>query len=181
MRTTRPGESLLLLLGVLNLFDKRKIAYAVTGPLPRLPIAQFASMDVDRILSAARRESLTVEQDFQAAGFHTQLTRGDFEDPVPGLLRISDVYGNQVDLLLGLRGLESTAFSRLVEAPFHGRMVRFIGREDFMARKAFAGRPLHLIDAARAISPLEHPSTLPWRAVCQRDTAGKHRKRSIVF
>jgi hypothetical protein len=63
-----------------------------------------------------------------------------------------DFQAHRVDLLLSLRGLEPQAFSRAVGVPFRGRMVRFIGREDFIALKAFAGGPLHLVDAARAIS-----------------------------
>jgi predicted nucleotidyltransferase len=80
------------------------------------------------------------------------LTRGDFEDPIPGLLRLSDSFGNRVDLLIGLRGLETQAFSRVVEVPFQGTTVRFIGREDFIAMKLFAGGPVDIVDATRAVS-----------------------------
>jgi hypothetical protein len=153
MRTNRSGESLLLLLDALDLLDSRKIPYAVIGALAAsLHGAVRASMDADLVSSASMQEAQTLERDFQAAGFQTQLTRGAFEDPVPGLLRLGDAYGNRVDLLLSLRGLEPQAFSRAVEVPFRGRMVRFIGREDFIAMKAFAGGPLDLVDAARAIS-----------------------------
>jgi len=68
------------------------------------------------------------------------------------LLRLRDRHDNRVDLLIGLRGMEPKAFSRLLEVPFQGEVLRFIGREDFIAMKAFAGGPLDLIDAARAIS-----------------------------
>ncbi|MBO0910974.1 MAG: hypothetical protein J2P13_04205, partial [Acidobacteria bacterium] len=44
--------------------------------------------------------------------FRTELTRGDFEDPVPGLLRLTDIYDNRVDLLLGLRYLGRRACAR---------------------------------------------------------------------
>lgn len=153
MRTTRSGESLLLLLDVLDLLDSRKVPYAVIGALAAsLHGAVRASMDADLILSADLLEAQTLEQDFRAAEFRTQLTRGDFDDPILGMLRVGDVYGNQVDLLLGLRGLEPQTFSRTVEVPFQGKTVRFIGREDFVAMKAFAGGPVDLLDAARAIS-----------------------------
>jgi hypothetical protein len=68
------------------------------------------------------------------------------------LLRLRDRHDNRVDLLIGLRGMEPKAFSRLLEVPFQGEVLRFIGRKDFIAMKAFAGGPLDLIDAARAIS-----------------------------
>jgi len=57
-----------------------------------------------------------------------------------------------MDLLLGLRGIEPQAFSRLVEIPFQGTTLKFIGREDFIAMKVFAGGPMDLLDATRAIS-----------------------------
>lgn len=93
----------------------------------------------------------SLERASQAAGFHTLLTHGDLDDPIPGLLRLSDSFGNRVDLLIGLRGLEPAAFSRGVDVPFQGMTLRFIGREDFIAMKVFAGGPLDLIDASRAI------------------------------
>ena len=48
--------------------------------------------------------------------------------------------------------METNAFSRVIEVPFQGKTLKFIGREDFIAMKVFAGGPLDLIDAARAIS-----------------------------
>jgi hypothetical protein len=153
MRTNRSGESLLLLLDVLDLLDSQKVPYAVIGALAAsLHGAVRASMDADLVLSASMREAQALERDFRAAGFRTQLTRGGFADPVPGLLRLDDLFGNRVDLLLGLRGLEPQAFSRVVEVPFQGRIARFIGREDFIAMKTFAGWPLDLVDAARDIT-----------------------------
>jgi predicted nucleotidyltransferase len=80
------------------------------------------------------------------------MTRGDFDDPIPGLLKVNDSYGNRVDLLLGLRGVEPKAFSRLVEVPFQGNTLKFVGREDFIAMKVFAGGPMDIVDATRAIS-----------------------------
>ena len=57
-----------------------------------------------------------------------------------------------MDLLIGLKGLDPQAFSRAIDVPFQGKTLRFIGREDFIAMKAFAGGPMDLVDAARAIT-----------------------------
>lgn len=81
-----------------------------------------------------------------------ELTHGDFEDPIPGLLKVSDSFGNRAGLLLGLTAMEPQAMSRVIEVPFQGSKLKFIGREDFMAMKVFAGYPVGLVDAARAIS-----------------------------
>jgi len=76
----------------------------------------------------------------------------DTEDPIPGLLRLRDGYDNRVDLLIGLRGMEPQAFSRAIEVSFQGKTLKFVGREDFIAMKVFAGGPMDMIDASRALA-----------------------------
>jgi hypothetical protein len=142
MRTNRSGESALLLLDVVDLLIARKVEYAVIGALAAsIHGAVRASMDADVVLSVGMEEAENLERIFKAAGFLTELTRGDFADPIPGLLKVTDSCANRVDLLLGLRGIEPQAFSRVIEVPFQGNTLKFIGREDFIAMKAFAGGP----------------------------------------
>ena len=57
---------------------------------------------------------------FEKAGFETELRSGDEDDPIPALLEVSDIHGNRVDLLGGLRGLDPQAFARAVDVPFSG-------------------------------------------------------------
>ncbi len=153
MRATRGGESALLLLDVVESLVAHKIDYAVIGALAAsIHGVVRASMDADVLLSVSVQEVNTLEVAFKGAGFRTELRRGDFQDPIPGMLKVSDSHGNRVDLLLGLRGTDPHAFSRLVEIPFQGATLKFIGREDFIAMKVFAGGPMDLVDAARAIS-----------------------------
>ena len=152
MRTHRSGESALLLLDVVELLTGRKTQYAVIGALAAsIHGAVRASMDADVVLSTGMRDAEALERAFKAAGFHTLLTRGDSEDPIPGLLRLNDLFDNRVDLLIGLRGMEPQTFSRGIDVPFQGMTLKFIGREDFIAMKVFAGGPMDLIDASRAI------------------------------
>src|SRR5207237_192975 len=68
------------------------------------------------------------------------------------MLKVTDRFSNRVDLLIGLKGLDPQAFSRAIDVPFQGKTLRFIGREDFIAMKAFAGGPMDLVDAARALT-----------------------------
>jgi predicted nucleotidyltransferase len=159
MRTKGAGESALLLLDVVELLADEGIGYAVIGALAAsVHGAVRASMDADVVLSARMARARDLDRSFALAGFATQLTEGDFEDPIPGLLRVSDSYANRVDLLIGLRGLDKAAFSRAIDVPFQGGTLKFIGREDFIAMKAFAGGPTDLQDAARAIAA--DPDTL---------------------
>jgi hypothetical protein len=62
-----------------------------------------------------------------------------------------------VDLLAGLRGLDSGAFSRAITVPFLDSSIRVIGREDFIATKCFAGGPLHISDARNALKAANEP------------------------
>jgi len=153
MRTTRSGESALLLLDVIDLLASHKIEYAVIGALAAsVHGAVRASMDADVVLSVRLPEAQDLASTLTAAGFQTELTRGDLEDPIPALLKVTDRFSNRVDLLIGLKGLDPQAFSRAIDVPFQGKTLRFIGREDFIAMKAFAGGPMDLVDAARAIT-----------------------------
>lgn len=153
MRTSRSGESALLLVDVVDLLVVQKIEYAVVGAIAAsVHGAVRASMDADVVLSLAIGRAGDLERSFKAAGFGTELSRGDFDDPIPGLLKLSDGYGNRVDLLIGLRGMEPQAFSRAAEIEFQGVKLRFIGREDFIAMKVFAGGPVDIVDATRALA-----------------------------
>jgi predicted nucleotidyltransferase len=162
MRTSRAGESALLLLDVTDRLAAHKISYAVIGALAAsVHGAVRASMDADVVVSVGIHEAGNLERLFRGGGFSTELTHGDADDPIPGLLRVSDPHSNRVDLLLGLRGMDPQAFSRVIEVPFQGRTLKFIGREDFIAMKAFAGGPTDLADAARAIAADRSSLDLP--------------------
>lgn len=153
MRTRGPGESALLLLDVAELLDEQKIAYAVIGATAAtLYGAMRTSMDADVVVSIAYAQAVELESRFKALGLDTELIRGDFDDPIPGMLRVNDAHQNRVDLLLGLRGLESQAYSRAIDVPFEGKSLRFIGVEDFIAMKLFAGGPVDVLDATRAMT-----------------------------
>jgi predicted nucleotidyltransferase len=153
MRPSGSGESALLLLDVVELLDAQKVGYAVIGALAAsVHGAVRASLDADLVLSVGMREATNLDLLYRAAGLRTQFTQGDFDDPIPALLVVSDSFGNRVDLLIGMRGLEPQAFARVVRVPFQGSTLKFIGREDFIAMKVFAGGPIDVVDATRAIA-----------------------------
>jgi predicted nucleotidyltransferase len=136
-----------------DLLTREKIQYAVIGALAAsVHGAVRASMDADVLLSVGMPQARHLEDLLKAAGFVTELRSGDHDDPIPGLMQLRDVHGNQVDLLIGLKGMEPHALERAIEVPFQGSALNFIGREDFVAMKVFAGGPMDLIDAARVIS-----------------------------
>jgi hypothetical protein len=153
MRARGPGESPKLLLDVVDVLAARSIDYAVIGALAAsLHGAGRASLDADLVVSASVMEGTRIDEALKRAGLTTELRRGDLEDAIPGLVRVSDSFGNQVDVLLGIRGLDPKAFSRTVEVPLEGTRLRFVGREDFIAMKVAAGGPIDLVDAENAIA-----------------------------
>ena len=85
------------------------------------------------------------------------MRRGDDDDPVLGRLTLTDSHGNQVDLLSGLKGMDPQLFARALEIPFVGDSLRFVGREDFIAMKCFAGGPRDIWDARSAYAGSQGP------------------------
>lgn len=148
MRAKRPGQSLLLLLDVVDVLAREGVDYAVIGALAAAVYGTIrASADADALVSLTVGRLSNLAQVFRKKGFSAELRRGDPEDPIPAMLVIGDKHQNRVDLLGGLRGLDPQMLSRTVEVPFGGAMLRVVGREDFIAMKCFAGGPQDLEDA----------------------------------
>ncbi|MEX2150499.1 MAG: hypothetical protein WD793_09780 [Steroidobacteraceae bacterium] len=119
-----------------------------------------ATTDADAIVSTSRSKLTRLEKILRKAGLKAELHRGDSDDPIPALLAISDPFGNRVDLLGGLHGLDPDAFERTIAVPFSGTTLQIIGREDFIAMKCFAGGPLDIADAQEAMKVAERPTNL---------------------
>jgi predicted nucleotidyltransferase len=152
MRARRAGQSPLLLLDVIDVLKSEGVEYAVVGALAAAVYGAIrASADADALVSVGVSRLMSLSHLFKNKGFATQLRRGDPEDPIPAMLVISDKHENRVDLLGGLRGIDPQVLSRTVDVPFSGRKIRFVGREDFIAMKCFAGGPQDLEDARVAI------------------------------
>lgn len=153
MRTKGPGESGLLLLDAVEVLEEEGARYAVVGAMAASVHGVVrASMDADAVISAPFQSLHDLERAFRRAGFAAELRHGEDEDPIAAVLVLSDTHGNRVDLLAGLRGFDPSAFSRVVEVPFHGVSLRVVGREDFIAMKLYAGGPLDLADARRTLA-----------------------------
>ena len=153
MRPTQSGQSALLLLDVLDVLAQEKTADAVVGAMAAsVHGAVRASLDADAIAFVNVKRARDLHNALNAAGFTSSLRVGDDDDPIPALLAIEDEYGNRVDLLIGLRGLDRSALGRAIDVPFQGAVLKVLGREDFIATKLFAGGPLDLADADAAMT-----------------------------
>jgi hypothetical protein len=138
--------------------EEEAIEYAVIGAMAASVHGSVrASADADALLSVTVPRLMHLSRAFEKAGFETELRSGDEDDPIPALLEVSDIHGNRVDLLGGLRGLDPQAFARAVDVPFSNGNLRVIGREDFIAMKCFAGEPQHILDARAALNSAQAP------------------------
>jgi hypothetical protein len=162
MRAQRAGESALLLLDVVEALRTAKVRYAVVGAMAASVHGVVrASMDADAILAVPTHELAGLEKQLREVGFETELRFGDSDDPIAAVLAVADSFGNRVDLLVGLRGLDSAAFTRAIEVPFQGERLRVVGREDFIAMKLFAHGPQDLADAEFALTGAADGLDLP--------------------
>ena len=119
MRARGPGQSVLLLLDVAAVLANEEIEYAVIGAMAASVHGSIrATTDADALVSASASKLARLQRAFKKARFNTDLRHGDADDPIAALLAVADKHGNRVDLLAGLRGLDTDAFSRSITVPF---------------------------------------------------------------
>jgi predicted nucleotidyltransferase len=152
MRTKASGESTLLLVDAVQVLRAAQVDYAIIGAMAASVHGVIrASRDADALLSITTSALPDLERSFRATGFITELRRGDMDDPISAVLTLHDEFENRVDLLVGIRGFDPQAFSRTIDVPLDGEPLRFVGLEDFIAMKIFAGSPQDISDATTAL------------------------------
>jgi hypothetical protein len=161
MRTSRPGQSALLLVDVADTLRREQLDYLVVGAFALSVHGVIrASTDADALIQTSLSKMKQLRRVFESAGFEAEFRQGAADDPIPAMLVLSDSHGNRVDLLGGLRGLDPKVFTRGIEVSFQDESLRFVGREDFIAMKCFAQGPQDLLDAKAAYRSAERPLDL---------------------
>ncbi len=158
MRTSAPGQSALLMADVAELLATQGVRYAVIGAMAAAVHGVVrASLDADAVVALQVREAQALRQSLVEEGYETTLRTGDVDDPIPALLEVKDRHGNRVDLLVGLRGMDPELLNRTRQVTLAEAILEIVGREDFIAMKAFAGGPVELADA-RAVMDMDRGS-----------------------
>ena len=153
MKITGAGQSLRLLVSGVDVLALVGIEYAVVGAVAAAAHGVVrASLDADALVAVSAPQLKALQAKLERQGYICELRRGDLDDPIPALLCVSDEHGNRVDLLAGIRGLDSGAYARATTLRFENSSLRLIGREDFIAMKLFAGGPQDLLDAQHAFA-----------------------------
>jgi predicted nucleotidyltransferase len=141
------------MLDVAERLEARGVRYAVIGAMAAAVHGVVrASLDADAVVALGVREAQDLRQALVDAGFTTTLRVGDPDDPIPALLAVTDSFGNRVDLLVGLRGMDPGVHDRTRPVALMGSLLQVVGREDFVAMKAFAAGPLDLADARAVLA-----------------------------
>ena len=142
MRATRPGQPAHLLLDIVECLNGLRIPYVVIEAfavsfhgVPR------ATNDSDAViwLHGTDITEAALAQRISDAGFRAQVKLGDAEDPLLGVITVQDDFGNMLDLILGIRGLDPAASQRAVDTFLLDTPIRIAGIEDLIAMKLFAG------------------------------------------
>lgn len=161
MRTSKGGQSALLLLDVVEILRREKVDYAVIGAFALAVLGVIrATTDVDALLFTTPGRLAKLEKVFKRAGFGTEFRTAEADDPISGMLVLSDDFRNHVELLGGLRNMDPEIWSRTLEINFRDQTLRIVGREDFIAMKCFAGSAQDLLDAQSAYQAAPGPINL---------------------
>lgn len=152
MRATGKRQSDLLLLDAVDIFNADCIPYAVVGGFAAaVHGVDRGTRDMDVILQVTLPDLPQLVSRFNEAGFTATLRQGGFDDPIAAVVDLKDPYENCVEILVGITGLPSDAFSRAIEIPYCGSTLRVVGCEDFLAMKLAAGGPKDLLDVDEAL------------------------------
>ncbi|HUA23765.1 MAG TPA: DUF6036 family nucleotidyltransferase [Steroidobacteraceae bacterium] len=161
MRTTKGGQSALLLLDVAEILRHEKVDYAVIGAFALALLGVIrATSDIDALLFTTPGRLAKLEKPFKRAGFGTEFRTAEADDPISGMLVLTDGFHNHVELLGGLRNMDPETFSRTLEIRFRDQTLRIVGREDFIAMKCFAAGPQDILDARSAYHAAPGPIDL---------------------
>jgi hypothetical protein len=142
VRVTGPGQPVHFLLDIADLLNDLRIPYAVVGAfavsfhgIPR------ATNDADTViwLKESGKTEKDLSQRLTQEGYRVESRSAEADDPVAGVVAVEDKHDNRVDLLLGIRGMEPNAPARATVGKFLDSSLRFIGLEDLVAMKVFAG------------------------------------------
>ncbi len=132
----------ILLLQVVKILNHLKIPYALIGAFATSFYGVVrASLDVDAVISIDQA-SQKLEQLFSALdqiSLKYEYRKGDFLDPIKGVINVKDRTGNRVDLLTGIRRMPMGVFKESVTTTFKKQKIKIIGVEDLVAMKVYAG------------------------------------------
>jgi hypothetical protein len=153
--TTSAGQSTQLLADVASVLTTHGIDYAVIGALAvAVHGVVRASVDADAVVAAAVPQLRELKSKLIAGNLSVDFRTGGVDDPIDAMMIVTDRYGNRVDLLAGIQGLDGGVYQRSITLQPSGMptALKIVGREDLIAMKVAAGSPKDLMDAESCIA-----------------------------
>lgn len=137
------------MLDVIDILSELNVAGAVLGAfavsfygVPR------STKDADLVvwLQSSGKTSHDIAGRSTASGYTAKISRGDADDPIREAIIVNDKYENQVDVLIGIQGMDPNAVSRSISESFLDSSIQIIAAEDLIGMKINAGGPQDLQD-----------------------------------
>jgi hypothetical protein len=172
-----------LLALVARALEAHGVAHAVIGATAlAVHGVSRSTADIDLLVTDPRCFDAAVWGPLEAAGATVDMRRGDADDPLAGVIRISREEEPPVDVIAGRSTWQAAIIARAVRADVAGATVPIAAPADVVLLKLYAGGPqdawdiAQLLDAAPAIEPLVDAaiSALPaecavlWRRIRDR-------------
>jgi hypothetical protein len=133
--------------------EKLAIPYALIGGLAVSARGAFrATKDVDLLLGRHVDEASELALSLKSEGLAAEVHKGAFDDPLPGLIRVTIREGKtavRCDLLFPFASWQFGVVKRATAADVGGFAVRLAQAEDLFLLKLQAGGPMDLFDAAQ--------------------------------
>jgi hypothetical protein len=152
-RPQMAGQSLGLLGYIADILDRRSIPNLTIGAVAvafhgvvRASLDALISIKEDAPQGTNSVRSQLID-DLRREGFAVEFREPDLFDPVWGLIEVQDSFGNRVDLLLGLRGVDTQVFSRGKRVALGDIHLNLVSAEDLIVMKVLAGSSRDLTDA----------------------------------
>jgi len=140
LRAKNYGESLLLMLDVADELNNLKIPYLLIGAaavsvygVPR------ASLDADAVIQIEKEDKNKLCGALKKKGLLAEVRKGGFDDPISMVIKVTDKYGNRIDLLSGIRSIKHDVFSLAKKVKFKKSTLDIAAAEDLIVMKALAG------------------------------------------
>lgn len=146
---------------VTRALEAHGVAYAVIGATAlAVHGVSRATTDIDLLVTDPRCFDPAVWTPVEAAGATVQRRRGEADDPLAGVIRITRADDPSVDVIAGRSAWQAAVLARAVHVDLAGASVPIAAPADLVLLKLYAGGPqdawdiVQLLDAAPSIEAL---------------------------
>jgi hypothetical protein len=116
-----------------------------------------ATLDIDLLLTDARVLDPKIWSGVLAATVEVTIRKGDLDDPLAGVVRLSAEGEREVDLVIGKRGWQREVIERAVPSSYASVDLPVVEPADLVLLKLYAGGPQDAWDIRQLLSAESPP------------------------